>query len=82
MNKIVKNALLETWNRQTHLRGFVTVTLFVLGETQKLSSSAAKSLVKDVLVQLTSREQNDFREYFYHEVTLSQNVSENVEIAA
>lgn len=59
LREIIKNELLKDLNRRTSLRGFVTVTLFVLGELFQKSESEALR----ILNLLDASEHRDFTEY-------------------
>ncbi|HSK73411.1 MAG TPA: hypothetical protein VK892_17065 [Pyrinomonadaceae bacterium] len=62
--RTVEQELQDEENRQTKLRGFLTVSMFVLGEIAQMKQAAAESFFAEVLSSWTEKEQADFADYF------------------
>lgn len=62
--QVVEQELQDKENRQTELRGFLTVSMFVLGEIAQINQTAAKSFSTKILLSWTRKEQADFADYF------------------
>ncbi|CAN5463804.1 hypothetical protein BH20ACI1_BH20ACI1_07810 [soil metagenome] len=62
--QIVEQELQDRENRQTELRGFLTVSMFVLGEITQMNQTAAKPFSTKILSSWTRKEKADFADYF------------------
>ncbi len=62
--QIVEKELQKKENRQTELYGFITVSMFILGEMAQMKQAAAKSHFNEILSSWTEKEKADFADYF------------------